>query len=159
MASRGEELFKQLRTVQAIRALTGQTEDVHLDCKEWPAKDEDAQNFAKHIRRRSWRLLDELREFEVNPNISENDPDIQAVWLSSHAPGQTSSSRRVFSGPSGSCRKLTSDSRQLSNSSLFFRCRWPRHSIEWHLRLGPCPLRFLPRRHAVRPLRGPSDPS
>src|SRR5579864_7463006 len=121
MASRGEELFNQLRTVQAIRALTRQTEDVHLDCKEWPAKDEDAQNFAKHIRRRSWRLLDELREFEVNPNISENDPDIQAAWLSSHAPGPASSSRRVFSGPSGSCRKLTSDSRQLSSSCLFRR--------------------------------------
>lgn len=48
MAGRGKDLFNQLQAAEAIRGLIGQTEDVHLDCKEWPASDGDAQKvFAK----------------------------------------------------------------------------------------------------------------
>ena len=49
MAERGKGLFNQLESAESIRALIGQTEDVHLDCKEWPAGNEaDAQKvFAK----------------------------------------------------------------------------------------------------------------
>src|SRR5437868_4229826 len=48
MLSRGEELFKQLQSPEVIRGLISQSEDVHLDCKEWPVSDGDAQRvFAK----------------------------------------------------------------------------------------------------------------
>jgi hypothetical protein len=48
MSLRGIELFSRLRSVEAIKALIGQPEDVHFDCKEWPANDGDAQKvFAK----------------------------------------------------------------------------------------------------------------
>jgi Putative DNA-binding domain len=48
MPGRAEQLFHQLTNAEAICALIGQSEDVHFDCKEWPAKDEDAQKvFAK----------------------------------------------------------------------------------------------------------------
>ena len=51
MATRGEELFDQLHTLAGVTRLIGQTEDVHLDCKEWPTKDDDAQRvFAKAAR-------------------------------------------------------------------------------------------------------------
>jgi len=43
MSERGKELFNQLQGAQAIRALIGQPEDAHLDCKEWP-NDRDAQS-------------------------------------------------------------------------------------------------------------------
>jgi hypothetical protein len=43
MHERAEQLFQQLQNAAAIRALIGQSEDVHFDCKEWPSKDEDAQ--------------------------------------------------------------------------------------------------------------------
>jgi hypothetical protein len=38
-----ETRFEQLRSLNQIRALLGQTEDLHLDCKEWPARDDDLQ--------------------------------------------------------------------------------------------------------------------
>src|SRR5260370_387736 len=43
MSSRAEELFHELQTPASIRALIGQSEDVHFDCKEWPTSDSDAQ--------------------------------------------------------------------------------------------------------------------
>lgn len=43
MAGRGRELFNQLQSAAAIRGLIGQSEDVHFDCKEWPASEGDAQ--------------------------------------------------------------------------------------------------------------------
>ncbi len=46
-SGRAEQLF-HLTSAHAILALIGQSEDAHFDCKEWPAKDEDAQKvFAK----------------------------------------------------------------------------------------------------------------
>jgi hypothetical protein len=42
-ADRGRNLFNQLQNVESIRVLIGQTEDVHLDCKEWPSVEQDAQ--------------------------------------------------------------------------------------------------------------------
>lgn len=48
MTKRAEQLFQQLNSATAILALIGQSEDLHLDCKEWPSKDDDAQRvFAK----------------------------------------------------------------------------------------------------------------
>jgi hypothetical protein len=48
MPGRTEQLFHQLTSAHAIRALIGQSEDAHFDCKKWPTKDEDAQRvFAK----------------------------------------------------------------------------------------------------------------
>jgi hypothetical protein len=48
MSGRAEQLFEQLKSVPAILALIGQSEDVHFDCKEWPTNDGDAQRvFAK----------------------------------------------------------------------------------------------------------------
>ena len=41
--------------------------------------------FSNHLRLRRWRLLDELRDFQANPIISEDDAEIQAAWLASHA--------------------------------------------------------------------------
>jgi hypothetical protein len=43
MLGRAEELFRELRTREAITALIGQSEDAHFDCKEWPENDGDAQ--------------------------------------------------------------------------------------------------------------------
>jgi tetratricopeptide (TPR) repeat protein len=40
--------------------------------------------FTDHTRRRS-RLLDDLVEFEANPDICAQDPEMQASWLASHA--------------------------------------------------------------------------
>jgi len=37
------ELFQRLQDRAEIHALIGQTENLHLDCKTWPAKDEDGQ--------------------------------------------------------------------------------------------------------------------
>jgi hypothetical protein len=48
MSERGIELFDRLQSAGAIMALIGHSEDVHFDCKEWPASDGDAQKvFAK----------------------------------------------------------------------------------------------------------------
>jgi predicted HTH transcriptional regulator len=48
MSGRGKELFNQLRSAESIKALMGQSEDAHSDCKEWPTSDGDAQKvFAK----------------------------------------------------------------------------------------------------------------
>lgn len=49
MASRAEELYQKLQDPAAILALIGQSEDLHLDCKEWPAGDDASQQkiFAK----------------------------------------------------------------------------------------------------------------
>jgi len=41
--NRAEELFQNLQSPNSIRALIGQSEDVHFDCKVWPASDADAQ--------------------------------------------------------------------------------------------------------------------
>src|SRR5579864_9443112 len=35
--------FEQLRSLAEIQALVGQTEDLHLDAKEWPIREDDAQ--------------------------------------------------------------------------------------------------------------------
>jgi Putative DNA-binding domain len=43
MAGRAEEIFEQLQDATAIVGLIGEPEDAHLDCKEWPSKDDDAQ--------------------------------------------------------------------------------------------------------------------
>ncbi len=43
MAGRAEELFTKLDNVAAVLALLGEAEDAYLDCKEWPARDDDAQ--------------------------------------------------------------------------------------------------------------------
>lgn len=43
MPTRAEQLFQELRSVSAVKGLTGQCEDAHFDCKEWPGKDDDAQ--------------------------------------------------------------------------------------------------------------------
>lgn len=40
--------------------------------------------FANHVRRRSC-LLEDLHEFEANPHICAEDPEMQAAWLASHA--------------------------------------------------------------------------
>src|SRR5215831_8596418 len=37
------QLFESLSSPAAIHALIGKTEDLHLDCKVWPFKDDDAQ--------------------------------------------------------------------------------------------------------------------
>lgn len=48
MFSRAEELFQKLQSAASIRALIGQSEDAHFDCKEWPSDAGDAQKvFAK----------------------------------------------------------------------------------------------------------------
>jgi Putative DNA-binding domain len=48
MSGRGKELFDRLQDAESIKALIGESEDVHFDCKEWPANDGDAQRvFAK----------------------------------------------------------------------------------------------------------------
>jgi hypothetical protein len=41
--TRPQELYSQLQDVAAVMALVGEAEDAHLDCKEWPTKDDDAQ--------------------------------------------------------------------------------------------------------------------
>ena len=41
--------------------------------------------FTSHARRRRSRLLDDLREFEANPDICSEDPEMQAAWFASHA--------------------------------------------------------------------------
>ena len=38
-----ETRFDKLRDLAEVQALTGQTEDLHLDAKEWPAREDDAQ--------------------------------------------------------------------------------------------------------------------
>lgn len=38
-----EHLFQRLKDVAAISALINTTEDLHLDCKTWPSRDDDAQ--------------------------------------------------------------------------------------------------------------------
>jgi hypothetical protein len=38
-----EDRFRHLQDLTGIQALIGQTEDLHLDCKEWPSRDDDAQ--------------------------------------------------------------------------------------------------------------------
>ena len=44
MPGRAEQLFQQLQNFSAVRALIGQSEDAHFDCKEWPSRDESAQH-------------------------------------------------------------------------------------------------------------------
>jgi len=41
--------------------------------------------FTRHARRRRSRLLDDLREFEANPDICAADPEMHASWLASHS--------------------------------------------------------------------------
>ena len=38
-----DDLFKHLQSLTTLKALIGTTEDLHLDCKTWPANDNDAQ--------------------------------------------------------------------------------------------------------------------
>jgi hypothetical protein len=38
-----EMRFEKLRSLDQIQALLGQTEDLHLDCKEWPVREDDQQ--------------------------------------------------------------------------------------------------------------------
>jgi|HubBroStandDraft_6_1064221.scaffolds.fasta_scaffold314608_2 hypothetical protein len=44
MSERGKELFNRLKRVKAILALIGESEDSHLDCKEWPSDEKSAQS-------------------------------------------------------------------------------------------------------------------
>lgn len=45
MADRARDLFEQLQKAEQIVALIGKSEDLHLDCKEWPLNDDSrAQN-------------------------------------------------------------------------------------------------------------------
>jgi hypothetical protein len=41
--------------------------------------------FSNHVHRRRSGLLEELREFEANPDVCSEDPEMQAAWLASHA--------------------------------------------------------------------------
>jgi tetratricopeptide (TPR) repeat protein len=41
--------------------------------------------FTMNIRRCRWRVLDNLREFEQNPDLCPEDPEMQAAWLAFHA--------------------------------------------------------------------------
>ena len=43
MQARAEQLFGRLQNAAQIRALIGQSENAHFDCKEWPESDGDAQ--------------------------------------------------------------------------------------------------------------------
>lgn len=43
MPSRAENLYAALQFASAVLDLIGQAEDAHLDCKEWPSKEDDAQ--------------------------------------------------------------------------------------------------------------------
>jgi len=43
MAGRAEDLYRQLQSAEAVLKLIGEPEDAHLDCKEWPVKEDDAQ--------------------------------------------------------------------------------------------------------------------
>jgi predicted HTH transcriptional regulator len=43
MPTRAEALYGSLQNASAIKGLINETEDAHLDCKEWPSKDEEAQ--------------------------------------------------------------------------------------------------------------------
>jgi hypothetical protein len=48
MPGYAELLSSRLQDAAAILALVGNSEDAHFDCKEWPAREEDAQRvFAK----------------------------------------------------------------------------------------------------------------
>src|SRR5450755_2760092 len=48
MPGRPKQLFDELHNVAHILGLINQSEDLHLDCKEWPTNDGDAQKvFAK----------------------------------------------------------------------------------------------------------------
>jgi len=48
MPGYAELLSGRLQDAAAILALVGNSEDAHFDCKEWPAREEDAQRvFAK----------------------------------------------------------------------------------------------------------------
>ncbi len=52
------------------------------------ARDPDSPRvlyFSRHARRRRSRLLDNLREFNANPDICAADPEMHASWLASHA--------------------------------------------------------------------------
>jgi predicted HTH transcriptional regulator len=40
---RARALYDGLQTLEHLSELIGQPEDSHLDCKEWPSKDDDAQ--------------------------------------------------------------------------------------------------------------------
>jgi tetratricopeptide (TPR) repeat protein len=41
--------------------------------------------FTKHVRRRRSGLLDDLQEFEANPDLCAEDPETQAAWIAAHA--------------------------------------------------------------------------
>jgi tetratricopeptide (TPR) repeat protein len=41
--------------------------------------------FTNHVQRRGSRLMDDLREFEANPDLCAEDPEMQAFWLASYA--------------------------------------------------------------------------
>ncbi len=43
MPTRAEQLFEELRSASAVKGLIGECEDAHLDCKEWPSKEDDSQ--------------------------------------------------------------------------------------------------------------------
>jgi tetratricopeptide (TPR) repeat protein len=41
--------------------------------------------FTRHVRQRARHLLDDLRAFELQPDLGGDDPDLRASWLASHA--------------------------------------------------------------------------
>jgi predicted Zn-dependent protease len=53
----------------------------------WNRNPSDARvrYYAQGIRRRGWRLFDELRTWEIDPELPGADPDTQASWLASQA--------------------------------------------------------------------------
>ena len=50
MPERGKELFERLKSAKAILALIGESEDSHLDCKQWPSDDKEAQKMLAKAR-------------------------------------------------------------------------------------------------------------
>src|ERR1017187_9602732 len=44
-----DELFHRLQDVAELNGLVGKTEDLHLDCKIWPQKDEEAQRMLAKV--------------------------------------------------------------------------------------------------------------
>ena len=73
-----EELFRRLQDVAELKSLIGKTENLHLDCKIWPQKDEDAQRMlAKALcgfANAEGGVL--IIGFEAKSRQSKYDPDV-----------------------------------------------------------------------------------
>jgi schlafen family protein len=84
MSTRAEQLFHQLASdPAAILALVGKSEDLHLECKEWPARDDDAQRvFAKAACGLANAEGGVLLVGMKAKSVSKDEPDL----IDSHAP-------------------------------------------------------------------------